>query len=207
MSKRPYTVALTGGIASGKTSVSDWFSNQGIEIIDADLISREVVKRGSPALSKIQDHFGEEVITQEGELDRKHLGSIIFSNDQERDWLNNLLHPIIFEQMKRRITEAQSAYIMLVIPLLAESEHPYEIDHILLVDVAHDIQIKRLCERDGIDSHDAEKRMEAQASQQERLAIANDIVENSGSKTALYQQLEPLHVKYLLSAKVSGVLS
>ena len=206
MSKRPYTVALTGGIASGKTSVSDWFSEQGIEVIDADIIAREVVQKGSPILSQIEEHFGKQVITHKGDLDRKHLGSIIFSNEHEREWLNNLLHPIIYELMNKRIREATSTYVLLVIPLLAESAHPYEIDRTILVDVSKDIQIKRLCERDNIDSVAAVKRIEAQASREERFSIADDIVENSDSLTSLYQQLEPLHIKYLLNSKVTGVL-
>ncbi len=183
-------IGLTGGIASGKTAVSDAFAGLGIDVIDADLIAREVVMPGQPALAAIVQRFDDEVLNNDGTLDRKKLRSIVFADNDARNDLEKILHPRIREMMHGRAIDANSAYVIAAIPLLTEvgarKTYPW-IDRILVVDVPRAVQIDRLCQRDGIDLAAAEKMLAAQAGRQQRLAIADDVLINDASIDHLQQ--------------------
>ncbi len=191
-----YKVALTGGIASGKTAVSDMFAELGVTVIDADVIAREVVAKGSKALQVITEHFGKEVLTETGELDRQKLRSKVFSDDQQRLWLNNLLHPLIREEMKQRQELAQSAYSISVIPLLYESGQYRNYDRVLTVDCPAEIQLKRLMERDQSTLNQAQAILDKQATREQRLSIADDVIMNNSDLHSLKQSVIKLDNQY-----------
>lgn len=191
-----YKVALTGGIASGKTAVSDMFAELGVAVIDADVIAREVVAKGSEALKAIAKHFGEQVLTESGALDRQKLRTKVFSNEQERLWLNNLLHPLIRAEMKRRQDVADSVYSISVIPLLFESGQYKGYDRVLIVDCPEDVQLERLMARDHSSKEQAQAILDKQASRQQRLSIADDVIVNDSDLHSLKQSVITLDKQY-----------
>ncbi|AUD78306.1 dephospho-CoA kinase [Kangiella profundi] len=191
-----YKVALTGGIASGKTAVSDMFAELGVTVIDADVIAREVVAKDSQALQAIVEHFGEEVLTDTGELDRQKLRNAVFSNEQDRLWLNNLLHPLIRNEMKRRLELTDSVYSISVIPLLYESGQSKDYDRVLVVDCAEEVQLERLMARDHSTSQQAQSILDKQATRQQRLSIADDVVVNDSDLHSLKQSVITLDKQY-----------
>lgn len=191
-----YKVALTGGIASGKTAVSDMFAELGVTVIDADVIAREVVAKGSEALQAIAEHFGKEVLTESGELDRQKLRSKVFSDEQQRQWLNNLLHPLIRKKMKQRQQQAQSAYSISVIPLLYESGQYRDYDRVLTVDCPTAIQLERLMERDQSTLEQAKAILDKQATREQRLSIADDVIVNDSDLHSLKQSVITLDNQY-----------
>jgi len=166
MARRVFTVVLTGGIASGKTAVSDSFRQLGVPVIDTDVIAKELVEPGQPALERIAELFG------------------------------GLLHPLIAEEVLRRMEHIGSPYCIIVIPLYAESGSYRWVDRVLVVDVSEEQQIDRVMARDQISRRQAEAILDAQADRQERLALADDVVDNSGSLSELASQVEDLHRKY-----------
>lgn len=198
-----FKVVLTGGIASGKTAVSDQFSELGINVIDADLIARDVVAPNTPGLKAIHGYFGSEVINSDGTLNRKLLRSIVFEDETEREWLNNLLHPLIRERMGELQRESTSDYSLSVIPLLFESKQWQNYDRVLMVDCPRDKQIERLIQRDNSSKEQVEAILSSQASREQRLSIADDIIENTKDLQYLEQQVIKLHNLYLKLTKLA----
>ncbi len=190
-------VALTGGIASGKTAVSDRLGNLGVPIIDTDLIAREVVEPGQPLLDALSERFGEEILTADGALDRAALRERVFQDQGERKALEGLLHPAILDEVKQRIARLESPYCVVVIPLLAENRrHPW-IDRVLLVDTPEAVQLERVQLRDGISEEQARAILAAQASRAQRLAIADDVIVNDGTLEALHAATDAQHERYM----------
>lgn len=193
----PYIVALTGGIASGKTLVSDEFAKLGVPVIDTDVIAHECVEPGKPALQKIVDFFGPDIVDVNGRLKRSDLRELIFSNPTARKKLESILHPMIRNEVSIAIQNVTAAYCILVIPLLAEGkDYPY-VDRILVIDIEPTEQVKRLMARDDCSREQATKALVAQASRQQRLRIADDVLKNSGTPERTRGEVQALHEKYL----------
>ena len=198
------TVALTGGIASGKTAVSDAFGALGIPIVDADILSREAVAPGSSGLQKIRIRFGNDVITENGALDRQQLRNIVFNDNTSRKDLEAIVHPEV-----RKLTQAalekhreeKAPYCIVVIPLLVETNQQDNYDHIVVVDVSAETQIQRVTERDGSSREQAKKILASQTSRDQRLAVANDVISNTGSLDDLQAEVEKLHQRLLVLAR------
>lgn len=187
---RPYTVGLTGGIASGKSLVERAFASLGVPVLDADQVAREVVQPDSPGLAAVLARFGEHLRLPDGRLDRRALRQHVFSDEAARRELEALLHPLIGERM-RAWREAQTApYVIWSIAILLESRFRDEVDFILVVDVPKSVQHERLIERDGIDATLATQMIGAQAHREERLAAAHGVIDNSGSIEATQRQVE-----------------
>ena len=190
-------VGLTGGIGSGKSTVSQRFAEFGVPIIDTDLIARKIVAPGLPAHREIIEKFGAKVIDAEGKLIRSKIREIIFSSEQQRLELEEILHPRIFEHMQKKLATLSSDYCIVVVPLLAESERAYPFDRTLVIDSTVKLQIERATSRDGHAACDIKKIIDAQVSNEKRLLIADDVIDNSGSLQQLNQKIEKLHRKYL----------
>lgn len=199
-----YVVGLTGGIGSGKTAASDYFASLGIDIVDADVVARQVVAPGTSALKAIAEHFGEHLIQHDGTLDRKALRQIVFDNEQHKRWLNQLLHPLIRRQLLNQLQQATSTYVVLVAPLLLENELDQFCQRVLVIDVPEALQIERTVARDQSSSQQVEAIMAAQIPRQQRLQRADDIVSNHGDLNDLQQQLLSLHRHYLREAKAQS---
>ncbi|MBI0030931.1 dephospho-CoA kinase [Gilliamella sp. B14384G15] len=193
----PYIVALSGGIASGKSTIANLFAQLGVPIIDADVIARQVVEIGTDAYKLIVKHFSQEILLPNNEIDRSQLRDIIFNNDHERLWLNNLLHPIIQEQTQIQIAQQTAAYVIWVVPLLVENNLYNLADRVLMVDTPEQLQLERLIQRDNIDESLAKKMISSQISSQKRLTYADDIIVNNGDLTSLTAQVNKLHQQYL----------
>ncbi|HPW68294.1 MAG: dephospho-CoA kinase [Desulfomonilia bacterium] len=177
---------LTGGIATGKSTVTALFASFGAAIIDADRIAREVVARGSPAWKKIMEHFGTGVLRPDSELDRERLGSLIFSDTAQKDVLNRIVHPEVFQEMDRRIRELReenrAEVVICDVPLLIETGMHIGFDEVVLVYVPEPLQIRRLMDRDGISRDEAVRKVRAQMSIEEKRAYATIVVDNSASQ-------------------------
>ena len=196
-----YVVAITGGIGSGKTTVANQFAELGIEVVDADIIAREVVEPGTPALAAIAAHFGADVIAPDGRLDRRQLRERVFTDPQAKEWLNVLLHPLIRSEMQRQCAAARSPYCLLVVPLLVENRLTALANRVLVIDVDEATQIERTCRRDGVSREQAEAILAAQASRTERLAAADDVLDNqNGTPEAIKSRIFALHETYLVFA-------
>ncbi|MFQ1007319.1 dephospho-CoA kinase [Gilliamella apicola] len=193
----PYIVALSGGIASGKSTIANLFAQLGVPIIDADVIARQVVEIGTDAYKLIIKHFSQEILLPNNEIDRSQLREIIFNNDHERLWLNNVLHPIIQEQTQIQIAKQTAAYVIWVVPLLVENNLHNFADRVLMVDTPEQLQLERLIQRDNIDESLAKKMISSQISSQKRLTYADDIIVNNGDLTSLTAQVNKLHQQYL----------
>ena len=196
-------IGLTGGIGSGKTTITNYFVELGVEIIDADIIAREVVAVDSPALKAIAHHFGNDYLLADGQLNRTLLRSRIFSNEADKIWLNNLLHPLIRFNIVKQTKEAKSAYCILVAPLLIENNLLELIDRLLIVDVSETTQISRTLLRDCSSEQEVKAIMASQTSREARVNIADDIINNNDSslsevKTAVLS----LDKKYLALTKM-----
>jgi dephospho-CoA kinase len=196
----PFRVALTGGIASGKTTVANMFAERGVPLIDTDVIARQVVEPGQPALAEVIAAFGVDVLDADGRLDRRRMRARIFSDPTARQRLEAILHPAIRAEMERRSQEAVGPYQVLVIPLLAEGKRRDHVDRVLLVDVPEELQIQRLLMRDRVSHEQARASLDAQATRAERLALADDVVRNSGCVDDLRNEVAKLHAKYLALA-------
>lgn len=192
-----FIVGLTGGIGSGKTAASDWFKAQGITIVDADVVAREVVEPGTPALAAISGHFGNQVLQADGTLDRAALRRIVFDAPDERRWLEQLLHPLIAQEIVHQLAAATSAYAMLVSPLLFETGQKAFVVRTLLIDVPEEVQLARTAARDKVEASQVRAIMAAQMPREARRELANDIVLNDGDLATLHARLEPLHRDYL----------
>jgi dephospho-CoA kinase len=197
---RAFRVGLTGGIASGKTTVANLFAALGVTLVDTDLIAREVVAPGSPLLPQIAAHFGDNILAADGSLDRRALRARIFADPNERRWLEELTHPAIRELTDARSKPRKGSYVMVAIPLLVETAGAKRFDRVLVVDCEPEVQLVRLQARDGTTRAEAERMVAAQASRAERLAVADDVVSNDGDIAALRDQVERLHRKYLAAS-------
>lgn len=192
-----YTVALTGGIGSGKSTVANAFADLGIQIIDADIIARQVVAPGQPALAAIASHFGETLIGADGTLQRRLLRERIFANAQEKAWLNALLHPLIQQETQRQFQQATSPYVLWVVPLLVENNLCAKANRVLVVDVTPETQLSRTMQRDNVTRAHAEQILAAQATRDARLAVADDVIDNNGAPEAIKPDVARLHARYL----------
>lgn len=192
-----YTVALTGGIGSGKSTVANAFAQLGIQVVDADIIARQVVEPGSPALEAIVDHFGPQMLSSKGELNRRLLRERIFDNENEKAWLNALLHPLIQQETQRQIAQATSPYVIWVVPLLVENQLQHRANRVLVVDVSRETQRQRTILRDNVSPELTEKILAAQATREARLAVANDVIDNNGAPDAIASDVARLHARYL----------
>ena len=199
-----FTVGVTGGIGSGKSSAADRFRQLGVPVIDADVVARQIVEPGMPALQEIINTFGESVASDRGELDRAALRKIIFSDSSRKSQLEAILHPRIYDEILRLLSELSTPYAIVVIPLLAESKREYPLDRILVIDVPSDVQISRVTTRDGQSTEEVERIISSQASRYSRLAIADDVIENIGSKDDLYERVDAMHLTYLEYARKSN---
>lgn len=193
----PFRVALTGGIASGKSTVADRFAALGVPVIDTDLIARQVVEPGQPALAEVVAAFGPGVLGNDGRLDRRRLREIIFTDATARRRLEAILHPAIRAEMERQSQAAGGAYQLLVIPLLTESGRRDHVDRVLLVDVPEAVQVERLMRRDGVSREQATASLGAQATRAARLAMADDVIENTGRAEELEARVAALHGRYV----------
>ena len=193
----PFRVALTGGIASGKSTVANLFAELGVPLIDTDVIAREVVEPGRPALAAIVAAFGPGVLDAQGCLDRRRMRERIFADPAAKQRLEAILHPAIRAEMERQSRVAGGPYQVLVIPLLAEGGRRDHVDRVLLVDVPESAQVERLMRRDGSSREQAQAALAAQASRTARQAIADDVIENTGGVEALRARVAELHGEYL----------
>ena len=196
-----FTVALTGGIGSGKSLVSDMFARRGVPIIDADVIARELVKPGNPALLEIVHAFGRDVISAKGELNRAELARITFSQASLRKQLETILHPRIRAEVRTQLQKLNADYAIVVIPLLVETGQVEAYNRVLVIDCDEAIQIERVRDRDQRSDAQIRAIMQAQASRAQRLSWADDIIENNGSLQNLEQDVDRLHQSYLKSVK------
>jgi len=194
--RTPFRVALTGGIASGKSTVADLFAALGVPVIDTDVIAREVVEPGQPALAAVVKAFGSEALGDDGRLDRRRLRERIFADAGARARLNAILHPAIRAEMERQSQAAGGDYQVLVIPLLTEGGRRDHVDRVLLVDVPEALQVERLMMRDGVSREQAVASLNAQATRAARLAMADDVLRNSGQPDELRDRVAELHGKY-----------
>ncbi len=193
---RKYVVGLTGGIGSGKSAAAKIFRALGVDVVDADALSREVVEPGQPALEEIVAHFGADIIASDGSLDRAALRKIVFSEPEQKAWLERLLHPQIEALIERRIDEAQSAYVVLESPLLLETKQHKLVDRILVIDVSEDVQLARSVRRDGSDTKTIRSIIASQLDRRERSRLADDLVLNEGSLELLKANIDTLHTQY-----------
>ena len=198
---KTFVVVLTGGIASGKTAVSQLFAQRGVPVIDTDLIAHEIVEPGQPALERVAEVFGQEFLDQKGRLDRKKMRNAIFSDPGLKNRLEGILHPAIAARVDQRVTRIDAPWCLLVVPLLKEDGLFPWIDHVLVVDVDESVQIERVMERDSITREQAQSILDAQPSRRERLAMADDILDNSGSLEELEAGVDELYRKYTAMAK------
>ncbi len=193
-----FVVGLTGGIASGKTTIANLFHDQfGIEIVDADVAAREVVEPGSEGLRALESRYGNKVLLADGRLNRSELREIIFSDEHEKRWVNQLLHPLIRRRMLEQLERVTSAYALLVIPLMVENGLQSMADRVLVIDVDEAIQVQRTMQRDHVSEQQARAILAAQANREQRLAIADDVVKNDAKNQKLLPQITELHQKYL----------
>lgn len=193
-----WVLGLTGGIGSGKSAVSAIFEELGIQVVDADIVAREVVEPGSVGLTKITAHFGDEILTSNGTLLRAKLRAIIFADESQKQWLNNLLHPLIRESMLSQLKQATSNYVILVAPLLFENGLEKYCNHTLLIDVPVDVQITRTTARDNVSVELAKQIIASQMSRADKQQKAADILDNNRPLEEVKTDVQKLHEKYLI---------
>ena len=193
---RPLVIGLTGGIGSGKSTVSQLLAEAGVPVIDADIIAREVVEPGQPALEEIVEQFGPGVLQPSGHLDRGRLAKLVFKEPEHLARLEEILHPRIIARMKSKTRALSAPYCVWAIPLLLESNQRQEVDRVLVVDVAPEVQVKRVRARDGRSEDDVEAILSNQMARGERLAMADDVIDNRGDFAQLRDQVLALHKRY-----------
>lgn len=195
--RNPLAVGLTGGIGSGKSTVSAAFESLGVPVIDADQLAHQLVAPGQPALDEIRNTFGEHFITPDGRLDRACIRQRVFSNDEEKHKLEAILHPKIRSRIQAWIAALDAPYCLVVIPLLLETGQADLVDRILVVDATENEQLKRVAARDRLTHNDILAIMDTQADRETRLAAADDIIENSSDIASLESQVKAMHSYYL----------
>ena len=198
----PYTVGLTGGIGSGKSAVASLFAARGIAVIDTDEIAHELTRKEGAAIDPIRAAFGASIIGADGALDRPRMRALAFGDEAQRRKLEAILHPLIREEGARRLQRTSSAYVVMVVPLLVEGEGDRSrYDRVLVVDCPEGKQLERVMRRSGLAERDVRAILAAQVSREKRLAIADDVIDNSGPIEALDPQVARLHEKYLTLAR------
>jgi dephospho-CoA kinase len=197
-------IGLTGGVASGKSTVAARFREFGIPVIDADAAARAVVAPGKPGLAEVRKRFGAGVLAANGELNRRALRELVFADPASRRDLEAILHPLIREEMDQRETQAVGPYVVMDIPLLVEAASRSRVDRVLVIDVDETLQVKRLMDRDQSSEHQAHAILGAQATRADRLKAADDVIVNSGSLAELRQSVDRLHESYLRLASAAG---
>ncbi|QDP00360.1 dephospho-CoA kinase [Thalassotalea sp. PS06] len=191
-------IGLTGGIGSGKTTVANLFEQYDIEIIDADIVARQVVEKGSEALNQIKNQFGNDYLLADGSLNRAKLRTKVFSDQKAKEWLNALLHPLIRKSMLEQCQQAKSPYCLLVAPLLIENGLNRLVDKVLVIDVSVEEQIKRTVERDNNNREQVEAIISSQVERQERLKHADFVIENTtGEQQQLLSKVESMHREFI----------
>jgi dephospho-CoA kinase len=194
---RRLRIGLTGGIASGKSTVAQRFNEFGVPVIDADAAARAVVALNTPGLAQVIERFGSGILGENGELDRRSLRDLIFSDPGSRRDLESILHPLIRADMEKSADQAVGPYIVMAIPLLIENGPSDRVDRILVVDVDESVQLRRVMERDGCTSEQARAILASQATRPARLAAADDVLLNTGTVSELRQAVDRLHEGYL----------
>jgi dephospho-CoA kinase len=201
---RPLRIGLTGGIASGKSTVTQRFAELGVPVIDADVASRRVVEPGTPGLAQVVERFGARVLA-DGQLDRRALRNLIFKDSSLRQALDAILHPLIRAEMEREAAQAQGPYVIMAIPLLVEGGGSAKrVDRVLVVDADETLQMQRLQARDGSSEQQAREILASQASRAARLSQADDVLLNAGTVAELRQAVDRLHEQYLQLAQTSS---
>ena len=197
-----YFIGLTGGVASGKSEVTRRFEALGVAVVDADVAARVVVEPGQPALARIAGHFGTAMLLADGTLDRRRMRERVFADAQARRDLEAITHPAIRALLKQQCLDAPGPYVIVAVPLLAEAgREAYSwLDRVLVVDAPEDVQHARLMRRDGVDAALATRMIAAQASRQQRLAMADDVIVNDGDPVHLDAAVASLHARYLAQA-------
>ena len=196
-------IGLTGGIGSGKTAASDLFAKKGVVVVDADVIARQALAKDSPLVGKVLAYFGAEVISKDGSLDRAALRLRVFNNLADKNWLENLVHPWVRERVLNQLASATGYYQILSSPLLLETGQDSWVDRILVIDVPVEVQIERTCNRDKNNRELVEKIISQQLSREQRLAKADDKIDNSQGLAELEKQVNSLHQFYLQLARGS----
>lgn len=197
-----FVVALTGGVAAGKSAVEDRFRALGVGVHDADRAAREVIEPETPGLAAIVEAFGGEVLGADGRLDRPSMRRRIFADRDARHTLEAIIHPRVRQWLRDRANDDPGPYCILAIPLLVENLAHYRwVDRVLVVDVDPQEQVRRLIRRDGVDEALARRMLASQASREQRLAIADDVIDNGGPEDALDEQVRTLHARYLALAR------
>lgn len=194
---KPWILGLTGGIGSGKSAAAQCFIDLGVHLVDADNAARWVVEPGRPALAQIAEHFGPSVLQADGTLNRSALRELIFKDPQQRVWLEGLLHPLIREEIRQYLARAESAYAILVSPLLLETSQHQMVQRVLVIDVPESVQIERTVLRDRTNEDQVRAILKAQASRGERLSRADDVIVNDRDPAWLESEVERLHHFYL----------
>lgn len=195
--RRPFVVGLTGGIGSGKSTATRLLIGFGIEVIDADEVSREVVVPGSPALDALVERFGTKILNADGTLKRERLRGLIFTDPEAKRWVEELLHPAIRARIVERIERSTKPWLMLSVPLLLENKSAYDfVDRVLVIDVPESVQLQRTMLRDNATKDEVTRIMQSQLPRNKRLAAADDVVENSGDPLELQEQLLRLVKRY-----------
>lgn len=198
-----FSVGLTGGIASGKTTISDLFAKLQVPVVDTDVISRKLLEPGELAYDQVRGHFGASILNAEDKIDRARLREIVFDNHSEKSWLETMLHPLIFQRSHDAIVaNADADYVLVVIPLLFETNFQALVDRILVVDCPAALQIERLVRRDRINKALAQKMLSQQLQNSERIARAHDIIDNRTADADLATQVKSLHNRYLELSRV-----
>lgn len=198
---RTLTIGLTGGIGSGKSTVSRLFTELGITVVDADLIARQLVMPNTQALNRISDHFGDGILLSDGTLNRVKLRNIIFDNNNHRLWLNQLLHPIIRNEIIQQLERSDSKYLVLDAPLLIENKLSNEVNLVAVIDCTLEQQLKRAMGRDNRNEQEIRAIIKTQVTREQRLKSADIVIDNSGSLSQLTQQINRLHQTFLEKAK------
>lgn len=194
---KPWILGLTGGIGSGKSAVAQCFIDLGVHLVDADQAARWVVEPGRPALSQITEHFGAGILQADGQLDRTALRKLIFQDAEQRRWLEALLHPLINQEISQYLAQATSPYAILVTPLLVETGQHALTQRVLVIDAPETLQIERTLMRDNISLEQVQAILNAQATRQQRLQIADDVLVNDRDLIWLRSEVERLHTFYL----------
>lgn len=201
---QPFRIGLTGGIASGKTTVANAFAALGVPVVDADVIARDVVTPGSAGLAALVDLLGKTILTATGELDRPVLRDRLFADATLRSRVEAVLHPLIAQHLWQQADAAAAPYVLLVVPLLLETGLETEMDRVLVVDSPEDIQLARLADRDGETPDSARRMLAAQLPRSERLARADDVLVNTAGLAEISMQVQRLHQRYLALAQADS---
>jgi dephospho-CoA kinase (EC 2.7.1.24) len=192
-----FVVGVTGGIGSGKTTVTNLFQQHDIVVVDADVIARHIMDKGGEALAAVNERYGQQALLEDGTLNRAWLRKRIFQHPEDKQWLNELTHPLIRQQILTQLQEAQSPYVILSAPLLVENRLTKLCDRVLVVDVSEATQLERTQQRDDVSADQVQSIMNAQASREQRLQAADNIINNEADEAQLVAQVEKLHELYL----------